>query len=128
MGDSANLGYLLKLCSAKGQVNLAEKFSPKRPPYSCFHTFKLVPRGEYYYLAQANTMGIGDMGILDLVTTTYLHCTRNFPELSFTAVLSSSVLDTVLREKKSQKLDYRYFCQYHRAREDSRQGWGHFGK
>ncbi|KAF2684141.1 hypothetical protein K458DRAFT_38039 [Lentithecium fluviatile CBS 122367] len=42
--------------------------------------------------------------MLDLVTTGYLHSLRKFPELLFTAVISSSSLSAILRKRNSKKL------------------------
>lgn len=44
-----------------------------------------------------------DIGMLDLITTRYLHSLGKFSELSFTAVLSSSSLNTIPRKSNHKK-------------------------
>ena len=44
-----------------------------------------------------------DIGMLDLITTRYLHSLGKFSELLFTAVLSSSSLNTILRKPNHKK-------------------------
>ncbi|RYP37998.1 hypothetical protein DL767_002726 [Monosporascus sp. MG133] len=91
------------LCHAQAQFSFAEGLAAQSRPWSRFHTFQLVARQEFYHLAQVNGTSTEDIGMLDLITTKYLHSLGTFLELSYTAVVASSSLTNILRKPSHKK-------------------------
>ncbi|RYP79693.1 hypothetical protein DL769_002811 [Monosporascus sp. CRB-8-3] len=100
--SSEEIGFS-NLLQAQAQFSLTKGLTAQSRPWSRFHTFPLVARQEFYHLAQVDGAGTGDIGMLDLVTTKYLHSLGTFLDLSFTAVIASSSLNNILRKPNHNK-------------------------
>lgn len=101
---TANPIYLLKLCNAKLRASPKEELVTTTLPWSRFHTFKLVARGEYYYLSSNGRSSTNEVSMLDLIATRQIHSLGRFAELSFTAVISSSNLDKITRKFRRKEI------------------------
>ncbi|RYP51600.1 hypothetical protein DL768_003107 [Monosporascus sp. mg162] len=102
LSPSENICYGA-LCHAQAQFSFTKGLTARPRPWSRFHTFQLVARQEFYHLAQVNGTSTEDIGMLDLITTKYLHSLGAFLELSFTAVIASSSLTNILRKPTHNK-------------------------
>ena len=70
-----------------------------------FQSFKIVLRKESYYVTQSAGGTVGDLALLDLVTTRYLRALRSLDGIIFQAVFSSDSLRKIKSGRKGTILD-----------------------
>ena len=92
-----------QLCDAKAQVSSAAKLNIRALPWTLFYTFKIILRGEIYWLSELDDISTDGFAVVDLNTMAYLQSLQQFPQLSFTAIVSSSWLSSLSRKSARQK-------------------------